>query len=158
MEYVWAHPKDFRTISLRKIEDLHSLISADLGIRKGLRKRGVGIVGTAYKPIDNIFQLKEALESLCELVNGLDDPFLKALVAVSGISYIQPFEDGNKRTSRLIGNALLGANGYCPLSYRSADEIEYKKAIILFYEQHSLQMFKKMFIEQYEFAVNNYFL
>ncbi|MBI4235281.1 Fic family protein [Candidatus Peregrinibacteria bacterium] len=158
LEYVWANPKDFRTISVRKIEDLHSLISADLAIAKGLRRRGVGIIGTAYKPLDNIFQIGEALESLCKLVNGLGDPFLKALVAVSGISYIQPFEDGNKRTSRLIGNALLAAHNYCPLSYRSADEAEYKKAIILFYEQHSLAMFKKMFIEQYEFAVNNYFL
>ncbi|OGJ43030.1 hypothetical protein A3B60_03805 [Candidatus Peregrinibacteria bacterium RIFCSPLOWO2_01_FULL_39_12] len=158
LEYVWAHPKDFRMISLRKIEDLHFLISADLGISKGLRKRGVGIVGTAYKPLDNIFQIREVLESLCVLVNGFNDPFLKALVAVLGISYIQPFEDGNKRTSRLIGNALLAANNYCPLSYRSADEVEYKKAVILFYEQHSLALFKKMFVEQYEFAVNNYFL
>lgn len=158
LEYAWANPKDFRTISLRKIEDLHSLISADLGIQKGLRKRGVGIIGTAYKPIDNIFQIREALENLCNLINGFEDPFLKALAAVAGISHIQPFEDGNKRTSRLVGNALLIANNYCPLSYRSADEIEYKKAIILFYEQHSLSLFKKLFIEQYEFAVNNYFL
>jgi hypothetical protein len=44
------------------------------------------------------------------------------------------------------------------LSYRSADEITYKKAIILFYEQHSLSAFKKLFIEQYGFAVANYFL
>lgn len=158
LEYAWAHPKDLRTISLRKVEDLHALISADLEINKGIRKRGVGIVGTAYKPIDILFQIKESLESLCKLVNSLDDPFLKALVAISGISYIQPFEDGNKRTSRLVGNALLIAYNYCPLSYRSADEIEYKKAIILFYEQHSLAMFKKMLIEQYEFAVKNYFL
>ncbi len=157
LEYIWEHPRDFHTISLRKIEDLHSLVASDLGIEKGLRKRGVGIVGTAYKPFDNIFQIREALESLCELVNGFDDPFVKALVAVAGISYIQPFEDGNKRTSRLVGNAILIANGLCPLSYRSADEIEYKKAIILFYEQYSLALFKKLFIEQYEFAVENYF-
>jgi len=38
------------------------------------------------------------------------------------ISYIQPFEDGNKRTARLLGNAILLANNYCPLSYRSIDE------------------------------------
>ena len=46
------------------------------------------------------------------------------------ISYIQPFEDGNKRTSRILGNAILLADDFCPLSYRSVDEIEYKKAII----------------------------
>jgi len=158
LEYVWKYPKDFQQISVRKIENLHTLVSSDLTIAKGLRKRGVGIIGTAYKPFDNIFQIKESLESLCESVNSIENPFVKALVTTAGVSYIQPFEDGNKRTARLIGNALLISNGYCPLSYRSADEVEYKKAIILFYEQHSLVMFKKMFAEQYKFAVGNYFL
>ena len=73
------------------------------------------------------------------------------------IAYIQPFEDGNKRTARLLNNALLLANGECPISYRNANEIEYKKAIILFFEQNNISYFKKLFIEQYEFAVKNYF-
>lgn len=157
LEYVWDHPRYFQTVSLRKIEEIHSLISADLKIEKGLRKRPVGIVGTAYKPFDNVFQVKEAVENLCKLVNRVNEPFLKSLAAIAGISYIQPFEDGNKRSSRLIGNAILIANNYCPLSYRSVDEIEYKKALILFYEQYSLVLFKKLFMEQYEFGINNYF-
>lgn len=158
LEYVWEHPKYFKTISLRKIEEIHTLISSDLGIKKGLRKRPVGITGTAYKPYDNIYQIRESVEALCKLINNIQDPFIKAVTLVAGLSYIQPFEDGNKRTSRSIGNAILLANNYCPLSYRSIDEIEYKKAIILFYEQHSIEMFKKLFIEQYEFATTNYFL
>lgn len=157
LEYIWTYPKNFKTISPRKIEELHSLISADLGIEKGLRKKGVGIVGTAYKPFDNIFQIKESLEGLCKLINAINDPFSKALIAIIGISYIQPFEDGNKRTSRLVGNALLMANKLCPLSYRSVDEGNYKKAVILFYEQHFLTSFKKLLIDQYVFAVGNYF-
>ncbi|MDR2395192.1 MAG: Fic family protein [Endomicrobium sp.] len=54
------------------------------------------------------------------------------------ISYIQPFEDGNKRSARILGNALLLANDYCPLSYSSVNETEYKKAIILLTKQYSL--------------------
>lgn len=158
LEYVWNHPRYFRIITLRKIEEIHSLISKDLKIAKGLRKRPVGIVGTAYKPHDNIYQIREAVEALCKLANKISDPFIKALIVISGLSYIQPFEDGNKRTSRLLGNAILLAWNYCPLSYRSIDEIDYKKAVILFYEQHSLSLFKKLFIEQYKFAVKNYFL
>jgi Fic family protein len=73
------------------------------------------------------------------------------------IAYIQPFKDGNKRTSRLLGNAILMAHDICPLSYRSVDEAEYKKAVILFYEQNNISYFKKLFIEQFEFAVQNYF-
>ncbi|MBU4057052.1 Fic family protein, partial [Patescibacteria group bacterium] len=81
----------------------------------------------------------------------------KAVIAMILIAYIQPFEDGNKRTSRLTGNAILMAHDICPLSYRNMDEVEYKKAVILFYEQNNIGYFKKLFIEQFEFAVKNYF-
>lgn len=158
LEYVYKYPNDFKKISLRKIENIHMFIVKNLNIQKGIRKRPVGIIGTKYMPHDNIYQIKEAIEDLCNLINSLKNPFIKAIAAISGISYIQPFEDGNKRTSRLVGNALLLAYGFCPLSFRSADEIEYKKSMILFYEQHNLFLFKKIFMEQYEFAIRNYFL
>ena len=73
------------------------------------------------------------------------------------IAYIQPFEDGNKRTSRLTGNALLMAYEQCPFSYRNMDELEYKKALILFYEQNNLFYFKELFTKQLVFSVENYF-
>ena len=73
------------------------------------------------------------------------------------ISYIQPFEDGNKRTGRILANAILFANNYCPLSYRSIDENEYKKAVIIFYENNSLDYFKELFVNQFRFAVEQYF-
>ena len=58
----------------------------------------------------------------------------------------------------MISNAVLLANGYYPLSYRSMDEVEYKKALILFYEQNNLYHLKSIFLEQQRFAINNYFL
>jgi Fic family protein len=73
------------------------------------------------------------------------------------IFYIQPFEDGNKRTARIIANAVLLANNVCPISYRSVDETDYKKAAVLFYEQNSARFFKQLFVEQFKFAVDNYF-
>jgi Fic family protein len=73
------------------------------------------------------------------------------------ISYLQPFEDGNKRTSRILSNAILLANNFCPLSYRSINEADYKKGIIIFYEQNNLRYFKELFVEQFKFAVDNYF-
>ena len=80
-----------------------------------------------------------------------------ALLAVVFISYIQPFEDGNKRTGRITGNGIRIDNGYCPLSYRSVRPVDYKKAMILFYVQNNLSAYKKLSIEQFAFAVNNYF-
>ncbi|HIU65177.1 MAG TPA: Type 1 glutamine amidotransferase-like domain-containing protein [Candidatus Enterousia avicola] len=73
------------------------------------------------------------------------------------ISYIQPFEDGNKRTARTVGNALLLAADYCPLSYRNADEIEYKKGMILFYEQNDWSYFKTIFTDQFRQGIEKYF-
>lgn len=90
-------------------------------------------------------------------VNRRDDIFEKALLLLILISYIQPFNDGNKRTARIVSNAELMAHDYCPISFRTVDSIDYKKAMLVFYEQNNLSAFKKIFIEQFEFAVSTYF-
>ena len=157
LDYILENKTDFKKINLRKIENIHQLLIADLGIPSGLRKRAVGIVGTKYKPLDNQYQIGEAMNKTVSIINSINDPFLKAFIAILMISYIQPFEDGNKRTGRLLGNALLLANNICPLSFRSVDESDYKKAVILFYEQNNARFFKELFIQQYKFACHNYF-
>lgn len=157
LDYILKNKNNFQNITIAKIEDMHYLLTNDLGISRNLRKRAVGIIGTKYKPLDNEFQIREALEKTCLSVNKEKNSFSKAVMLMAMIAYIQPFEDGNKRTSRLLGNAILMANNICPLSYRSVDEAEYKKAVILFYEQNNIGYFKKLFIEQFEFAVKNYF-
>jgi len=158
LDYILSPKTDFKKLNLRKIEEIHKLIVKDLAISNGLRKRPVGIVGTKYKPLDNQYQIREAMEETIKSINALKGPFTKALVAIVMFSYVQPFEDGNKRTSRLLGNALLWSHNACPLSFLSIDESDYKKATIIFYEQNSLNFFKELFIQQFEFSVKNYFL
>ncbi len=157
LDYLIDRPEYYKELSLAKIEDIHRLLVDGLDVSLGVRSNVVGIVGTNYKPLDNAFQIKEALRELIKVINATKNPLEKALLAVLMIAYIQPFEDGNKRTSRILGNALLLANDYCPLSYRSVDEIEYKKAIILFYEQNNASYFKQLFLEQFKQAVEKYF-
>lgn len=157
LDYINENKKDFQSISVQKIENIHSLLVKNLKITKGLRKTLVRITGTNYTPIDNDFQIREALEKTCELVNDTKNVFEKAIILMLLIAYIQPFIDGNKRTSRLSGNAILQSFNACPLSYRSMDEIEYKKAVLLFYEQNNISYFKELFIKQFEFAIKNYF-
>ncbi len=159
LDYILKNKNDFRKISLAKIENIHKLLVKEINIKENIRQRAVGITGTKFRPIDNEFQIREALEKMMDIINDeKNHPLLKALASVLLISYIQPFEDGNKRTARLIGNAILLANNYCPLSYRSVDEKDYKKAILLFYEQNSALFFKEIFLEQFEFSIDNYFL
>lgn len=138
------------------VEKVHELLTSDLGVSKGIRNGLVGIIGTKYKPLDNKYQINEALESLYKTVNNMKNSYSKALTLLVGISYIQPFEDGNKRTSRLLCNAILLALKCAPLSYRSVDENNYRESILVFYEKNSLEPMKKIFIEQYIFSTQNY--
>jgi Fic family protein len=159
LDYILDHRNNFKNLTLAKIENIHQLVVDKMGITKNIRKSLVGITGTKYRPLDNEFQIKESLEKMILVINNKKiHPVLKSLIIILLISYIQPFEDGNKRTARLLGNAVLLAHNYCPLSYRSIDTNDYKKATLLFYEQNSVRFFKELFIEQFIFSINNYFL
>lgn len=157
LDYIYEGRLVLNPLRTSAIENIHSLLIADLGVSKNIRKRIVGITGTSYTPPENEFQIREYLDRACEIINLRSSIFEKALLAVLFISYIQPFEDGNKRTGRITSNGILIENGFCPLSYRSVKPVDYKKAMILFYEQNNLSAYKKLFVEQYTFAVNNYF-
>lgn len=157
LDFVLDVPDYLKELSVHRIEDIHSILTKELGVDRNIRHRRVGITGTNYRPLDNEFQIREALEETCTLVNGKDNVFEKALLTLVLLSYIQAFVDGNKRTARITSNAILIANGYCPISFRTVDSIDYKKAMLMFYEQNNIAAFKKIFIEQFLFAVKTYF-
>ena len=157
LRFVLDNPDYLQELSVSHIEDIHTLLTKELSVDKGIRHRRVGITGTNYRPLDNEFQIREAMRDTCQLINLKTNVFEKALLALVLLSYIQAFTDGNKRTARITSNAILIANGYCPLSFRSVDSIDYKKAMLIFYEQNNLYAFKQIFIQQYQFAVREYF-
>lgn len=157
LSFVLDNPDYLKELTVSHIEDIHQLLTKELSIDKGLRRHRVGITGTNYHPLDNEFQIREAMRDACELINSKSNIFEKALLTLVLLSYIQPFSDGNKRTARITSNAILIANDYCPLSFRSIDSIDYKKAMLIFYEQNNLYAFKQIFMEQFEFAVKEYF-
>lgn len=157
LRFILDNPDYLQELTVSHIEDIHTLLTKGLSVDKGIRHRRVGITGTNYHPLDNEFQIREAMHDTCDLINSKNDVFDKALLTLVLLSYIQAFSDGNKRTARITSNAILIANGYCPLSFRSVDSIDYKKAMLIFYEQNNLYAFKQIFIEQFEFAVREYF-
>lgn len=147
----------FQELKIASIEHIHHILTKKLWIGANIRKHSVGITGTLYKPLDNQFQIQEALGTMVELVNYKQNFFEKALLVLLMISYIQSFEDGNKRTARMLTNAILLSYRSIPLSYRGVHIREYQEATILFYEQNNLVHFKKIFMDQFENAVKNYF-
>src|SRR5258706_1340769 len=149
---------DFQKLSISNILELHNTLTKGLNVVSGIRKHPVGITGTTYRPPENEWEIREAFERMIDVINRIDYPLEKALLATSLIAYIQPFADGNKRTARMLSNALLLAHDYFPLSYRSIDENEYKEALILFFETNNLYHIKRLFLEQYRFALKPYFV
>ena len=157
LDFILEHPDYLDPIQVNRIEDIHSILVKDLEVERNIRTHRVGISGTNYKPLDNEFQIREAMQEMCALVNSKQSVFEKALLILVLLSYIQAFDDGNKRTARIVSNACLIHNKHCPISFRTVDSVEYKKAMLLFYEQNNISAFKSIFIDQFEFAVKTYF-
>ncbi len=156
-EFLLEQAEDGEIIWTRRLlEHLHTIVVNQLGVKVGLRKAIVGISGSLYRPLSISYQIEEQLDNLIDCINLLKTPYEKALVAVLGLSYLQPFEDGNKRTARMFANGILLGAGYGPLSYRTVDSSQYKEACLVFYEQNSIEPFKQLFIEQYIFSANTY--
>ena len=157
MDFILQNRSYFKELSVVKIIKLHGLLTGDLEITSGLRRDPVAITGTNYIPPSNRDVLKKFLEKTVEIINLITSPVLKAMTAGCMIPYLQPFVDGNKRIGRTLTNAILIANDLYPLSYRDTLETDYVKAMILFYEQNSLHLFRKIFLSQINFSLQNYF-
>lgn len=157
LDFILDVPDYLKNLTVGRIEEIHALLTKELGVERNIRHRRVGITGTNYKPLDNKFQIREALEDTVRLINFKNNIFEKTILALVLLSYIQAFTDGNKRTARIVSNGILIANGYCPISFRTVDSIDYKKAMLMFYEQNNIAAFKRIFIDQFLFAVKTYF-
>ncbi|MFH0942606.1 MAG: Fic family protein [Candidatus Beckwithbacteria bacterium] len=157
IDYILKNRAEFQKLTMDKVLKLHELLVQDLGISVTIRNNPVAITGTRYLPLFERDSIIKALEQTVELVNKVKSPLLKAFIASFMIAYIQPFSDGNKRTGRVLTNAILIAYDLYPISYRDVKEIDYLEAMLLFYEQNNLYHLKQMFLEQLEFSQENYF-
>ncbi len=157
LDFILDVPDYLKDLTVGRIEEIHAILTKELGVERNIRHRRVGITGTNYTPLDNEFLIREALEDSVRLINSKSNVFEKSILALVLLSYIQAFTDGNKRTARIVSNGILIANGYCPISFRTVDSIDYKKAMLMFYEQNNIAAFKSIFIDQFIFAANTYF-
>ncbi|MBU1085017.1 MAG: Fic family protein [Candidatus Beckwithbacteria bacterium] len=157
-ENIFKHKADFKRLTMSAVIKLHSLLTQNLKVTPGIRTRPVRITGTPYKPLSLQPQIQKNLERIIKLINQTKHPIEKVIISNSLVAYLQPFMDGNKRTSRMLGNAILLAHDHFPLSFRNIDENEYKQALVLFYETNNLHHLKRLILEQYQFALSEYFI
>ena len=69
LRFILDNPDYLQTLSVSHIEDIHQLLTKELSVDRGIRHRRVGITGTNYHPLDNEFQIREAMYDTCNLIN-----------------------------------------------------------------------------------------
>lgn len=131
-------------IAFSTVEEVHKIIGYNLGIEKGVRKKLVKITASNYIPLSNPHQLREYADVALSVISRASDPFARALLALALIPYLQIFEDGNKRTGRMLANALLIHSIGGGFSLRKVGPKQLALAYLSFYEFNSVAALSKI--------------
>jgi len=134
--------------------NLHALLAenllADPAAGGRLRRRIVEIGGTVYRPLAVPQQIEELFRMILEKAGAIADPFEQAFFVMVHIPYLQPFEDVNKRVSRLAANIPFIKNNLCPLSFVDVPERAYVEATLAVYEHARVELLRDVFIWAYQ--------
>ncbi len=133
-----------KDIVFSTIEELHRIVGYNLGIEPGIRKRIVKISASNYTPITNPHQLREYIDTILTTISAINSPTLRALLALALVPYLQAFEDGNKRTGRMLANAILIHSISKGFSLRKVSARQLALAYLSFYEFNSLAALSKI--------------
>lgn len=140
--------------------NLHALLTHDLlNDRAGegrLRNVPVGIGGSAYRPPDIPQLIEECFMTFLAKAGAIDDPLEQAFFAMVHLPYLQPFVDGNKRTSRLAANIPLIRENLAPLSFVDVPVRDYTEATLAVYELNRLEPLRHLFAQAYRASAGRY--
>lgn len=141
-------------INRHTILNLHALLSndllGDLQACGRLRSIAVGISQTVYQPPTIPQLVQEFFEQILDTAKAIKNPFEQAFFLMVHIPYLQPFEDVNKRVSRLAANIPLIQHNLCPLSFVDVPQETYINGLIGVYELNRVELLRDVFIWAYE--------
>lgn len=151
---------DTLTISDGVIRNVHAclmdgLIAAPEAVG-ALRTRSVQIEGSSYLPPQLPPLVRSAFERFVAKAAAITDPFEQSFFAMVHLPYIQPFEDGNKRTSRLCANIPLIARNVKPLSFVDVTDRDYLDGVLGVYEHTDVSLLRDVFEWAYERSAARY--
>ena len=140
--------------------NLHALLSENLlpdpGAGGRLRSRMIGISGSVYEPLQVPQQIEEHFDALLSKAEAVEDPFEQSFFIMVHLPYLQPFDDVNKRVSRLAANIPMVRQNLCPLAFVDVDEEAYVKGILGVYEQGRVELLRDVFIWAYRRSCARY--
>lgn len=135
------------------ILNLHSILAdnllGDQMARGRLRFRAVGIGGSVYYPLENPHLIEEYFNRLLDKAEAIRDPFEQSFFAMAHFSYLQAFDDVNKRVSRLAANIPLFKSNLSPLTFADVPKSLYVEALLGIYELNQHELLKDVFLWAY---------
>lgn len=140
--------------------NLHALLSDNLlhdptaGGR--LRSIPVGIGQTVYIPLEGPQRIEECFDQILDTAAAINDPFEQAFFVMVQLPYLQPFEDVNKRVSRLAANIPLIRHNLCPLSFVDVSPQLYISTMLGVYELNRLELLSDLFVWAYKRSCARY--
>ena len=140
--------------------NLHALLADNLLVDPSaagrLRKIEVGISGTVYQPLAIPQQLEELFDQLLAKASAIEDPFEQAFFVMVHVPYLQPFEDVDKRVSRLAANIPFIKHNLAPLSFVDVPERDYIDGLLGVYELQRVALARDVFVWAYERSCQRY--
>jgi hypothetical protein len=121
-----------------------------------IRRRAVEIGGSVYLPVALPQRLEELFGIVVQMAADILDPFEQAFFLMVHLPYLQPFEDVNKRVSRLAANIPFIRHNLCPLSFIDVPQQAYVDAMIGVYELNRIELLRDVFVWAYERSCQQY--
>jgi hypothetical protein len=121
-----------------------------------LRRMGVGIGKSTFHPLELPQLIEECFNQLLDTAAAIQDPFEQSLFAMVQLPYLQPFDDVNKRVSRLSANIPFIKRNLSPLSFIDVPRAVYMDAILGVYELNKVDLLRDVFIWAYERSAARY--
>ena len=121
-----------------------------------LRNRPVEIGGSVYLPIAMPQRIEELFSIVLEMAAEIQDPFEQSFFLMVHLPYLQPFEDVNKRVSRLAANIPFILHNLSPLSFIDVAQQDYVDGLLGVYELNRVELLRDVFVRAYERSCQQY--
>lgn len=142
------------------ILNLHALLANNLlgdpSAVGRLRHIIVGIDGTTFHPLEVPAIIEECFDQLLAAAQAIEDPFEQAFFVMAQLPYLQPFDDVNKRVSRLSANIPLIQANLTPLAFTDVPGDLYARAMLGVYELNDVSLLRDVFAWAYERSAQRY--
>lgn len=155
-DYILKHAQLVLSDPAGELSRYHSMLmrgllsDAELGAARKTRSTMIG--GSTYQPLSGTDSLLKERAILFAQLEEIPDPFAKAIYASTNLSYLQFFEDGNKRVSRIFQNAILMANDLAPVLFPVSAIKDYLDAILFYYDHGDPVMNRAFMLQAYKLA------